>query len=209
MFIPLVDTLRCPHAHEDTWLVASIERVDNRDIISGALGCPKCFAEFPIRDGVVQFDDAAPRPPYRALSEEDAVRIAAALDLTDARMTAALQGEWGVLAPVIAGMSPAQLLLVNPPDGIASGDAVSIVRALRAPVARETMSAAAFDASASDEMVASVAASVKPRGRLLGPASSPIPEHFTELVRDDEVWVAERDAGATSAPVSLSRRKSG
>lgn len=208
MFIPLVDILRCPTVHEETWLVASIDRAHERDIVEGMLGCPSCFAEYPIRDGVVVFDAKAPDTAYGAPSDEDAVRLAAALDLTDARMTAVLQGEWAVHAPLVVGMAPAQLILVNAPDGISSGDGISLVRAPIAPLAHGSVHAAAFDASASAEMVASLVSSLRANGRLLGPASVPIPSGLTELARDDEVWVAQMGATATtSAPVTLGRRK--
>jgi hypothetical protein len=45
--------------------------------------------------------------------------------LSLARMTAILHGTWGALAPIMRGLTPAQLVLVNPPDGIASGDGIS------------------------------------------------------------------------------------
>ncbi len=208
MFTPLVDILRCPNAHEDTWLVASIERSEERDIREGTLGCPVCLAEYPIRDGVVRFADIAPSPAATQ-RDEDAVRLAAALDLTDARMTAVLQGVWGALAPIVRGMSPAQLLLVNPPLGIASGDGVSIVHAASAPLARGSADAVAFDASASEGMIGSLVASLKGGGRMLGPAGSPLPDGVTELARDDDVWVALLAPGAVSSPVQLKRRPAG
>jgi hypothetical protein len=96
MFIPLVDSLRCIAGHEDTWLVASIERNEDRDIRHGFLGCPICFAEYPIREGVVYFGvdpSAAITTTMPAhIQEDDAVRLAAALDLTDPRMVAVLFG---------------------------------------------------------------------------------------------------------------------
>ena len=207
MFVPLVDVLRCPNPHEETWLVASIDHADTRDILRGTLGCPICMAEYPIRDGVVVFDETVPAAPYHAPSEEDAVRLAAALDLTDARMTAALQGTWGAQAPLVAGMSPVQMLLINPPDGIASGDGVSILRVAAAPLAAGSINAAAFDASASGAMITSLVASLRPGGRLIGPAASALPAGATELARDEDVWVAHVEGGTTSAPVSLARRR--
>src|SRR4051812_2830577 len=113
MFLPLVDSLRCPIVHEETWLVASIDRVDDRDIITGSLGCPQCLAEYPIHDGIVEFGDDVSLPAYRAPDDADAMRLAAALDLTDVRMTAVLQGTWASHAPLMRGFSPSQLLLVN------------------------------------------------------------------------------------------------
>jgi hypothetical protein len=59
VFLPLIDRLRCLNAHQDTWLVASIDRVDDRDVLEGTLGCPICSAEYPIREGTVWFGEAA------------------------------------------------------------------------------------------------------------------------------------------------------
>ncbi|HXD48120.1 MAG TPA: Trm112 family protein [Gemmatimonadaceae bacterium] len=207
MHIPLVDILRCPRAHDDTWLVASIERAEARDIIEGVLGCPICSAEYPIREGVVDFGEAPAAMPYVAPREDEAVRLAAALDLTEARTVALLDGAWGAHAPLIRSMSPAQLLLVNPPEGVPSGDGISVVRGRVAPLAAGSVNAAALDAVENGEMVASVVRAVRGGGRLLGPAGASIPEGFTELVSDADVWVAGLAAGASvSAPVPLTRR---
>jgi hypothetical protein len=210
MFIPLVDLLRCVRAHDETWLVASIDEAVDRDIVRGTLGCPICLAEYPIREGIVLFDDAtAPAVPTRAAPrEDDAIRLAAALDLTDARMTALLHGAWGAYAPMLRGLTPAQLLLLNPPQGITSGDGVSVVRSSRVvPVAPTAVAAVALDAGAEPSMVDSLVASLKPGARMLGQARTPIPDGLTELARDEDVWVAQRDtAAAPSAPVTLTRR---
>jgi uncharacterized protein YbaR (Trm112 family) len=206
VFIPLVDILRCPNPHDDTWLVASIDRADERDIVIGTLGCPSCLAEYPIRAGVVHFADVPPAAPI-AVREDDAVRVAAALDLTEARRTAVLHGAWGALAPIVRGVSPAQLLLVNAPAEIVSGDGVSIVRAALAPLAHASVDAVALDGAATDAMIASLVASLRAGGRMLGPVAQRVPDGLTELTRDDEIWVATLDATrATSAPVPLGRR---
>jgi uncharacterized protein YbaR (Trm112 family) len=208
MFIPLVDVLRCPQPHEETWLVASIGRAEERDIRSGTLGCPKCLAEYPIRDGVVAFAEDVAREPFSAPSDEEATRLAAALDLTDPRMTALLHGHWGAHAPLMGAMTPAQLLLVNPPQGIASGDGISIVVAARAPVAQRSVDAVAIGAGATAEMIASLLAALKGGKRALGPISLPVPAGLRELARDDAVWVAELESATlTSAPIMPTRRR--
>ncbi|MEO7085199.1 MAG: hypothetical protein ABI442_07230 [Gemmatimonadaceae bacterium] len=205
MFIPLVDQLRCPNAHADTWLVASIDRAIDRDLITGILGCPQCLAEYPVRDGIVYFSET-PRAPFEAPVENEAIRIAAALDLTDARMTAVLHGRWGAHAPVIQGMSPAALLLVNPPEGIVSGDGISIVIADTAPVAVGSMNAVALDGAANAEMISSLCAALRGGGRILGPSTMALPADLVELARDDEVWVARQDAAPASGPIPITRR---
>ena len=45
MFIELVDALRCPVAHAESWLVAAAIRMEARHIVDGTLGCPVCSAE--------------------------------------------------------------------------------------------------------------------------------------------------------------------
>lgn len=206
MFLPLIDRLRCINGHEDTWLIASIDVAEARDVLEGTLGCPVCHAEYRIHDGVVTFGDA-PEPRDAVPSQDDALRVAAALDLTEPGRTAILHGGWGAHAAILRGISPAQLLLVNPPPGVSSGDGVSIVRAPVAPVAPAWADGAAADGDASGAMLESLCAALRARGRLLATAGTPTPAGFAELARDADVWVAERDAGAVaSQPVALSRR---
>lgn len=208
MFIPLVDILRCPNAHEETWLVASIDRADDRDIVEGTLGCPICAAEYPIRDGIVDFGGAPERPAFRAADEHQALKLAAALDLTDARTVAVLHGTWGAHAPLIRSMSPSQLLLINPPEGVVSGDGVSIALAARAPLAAASVNAVALDAHADADMVASLVRGLRAGGRVLAPSSSPQPDGFTELARDEDVYVVVGKIGETAtSPISISMRK--
>jgi uncharacterized protein YbaR (Trm112 family) len=207
MFIPLVDSLRCPNVHEETWLVASIDRAEDRDIKEGFLGCPSCMAEYPIRDGIVYFSSDAARGEFVAPREAEAMRLAAALDLTDPRMSAVLQGAWGAHAPIVRGLTPAQLILVNPPEGVISGDGISIAIADRAPIAAASMDAAAADASASPAMVASLQSTLRGGKRMLAPVAVPLPPSLTELARDADVWVAQLDvATVTSGPVPLTPR---
>lgn len=207
MFIPLVDMLRCVRPHEETWLVASIDRAEDRDIIEGTLGCPSCLAEYPIHDGVVQFEPRVARPDYRRPLEDDVVRLAVALDLVDPRSTAVLQGAWGAYAPMIRGLSPVPLLLVNPPEGITSGDGISIVLCPVAPIAAASANAVAVDAGADGAMLASLIRCLRGGGRMVGPASMALPQDLVELARDHELWVARRDAATiVSAPILPTRR---
>jgi len=205
VFLPLIDRLRCLNGHEDTWLVASIESADERDVRKGTLGCPICSAEYPIRDGVVLFGDVPPASD-RTPSSDEALRLAAALDLTDGRMTAILHGAWGANASILRGVSPAQLLLVNPPAGVTSGDGISIVRAPVAPVAAAWADAIAVDAGAAPAMVDSLRSSLRGGGRMLAPLDLDRPPGFEEMARDGEVWVGQLDPSfVAGAPIGLRR----
>jgi hypothetical protein len=206
MFTPLVDSLRCPNQHDETWLVASIDRAENRDIITGTLGCPKCLAEYAIRGGVVHFADIE-RAAFVAPSEEEATRLAATLDLTDPRMVAVLFGRWGAHAPLIRAISPVELILVNPPEGVVSGDGISIVLSSTAPIAAGSMNAAAADESVDEFTAGKLMATLKGGGRMIGPAALPVPAFLEELARDDQIWVAALSGGAASAPVIPTLRR--
>jgi len=122
-------------------------------------------------------------------------------------MTALLHGSWGAYAPLLRGVAPVPLILVNPPRGIASGDGVSIVLASTAPIAAAAVNAVSVDAGASDAMVASLVRSLRGGGRMVGPVTMILPDNLVEIARDDELWVARLDATATvSAPIPLTRR---
>lgn len=208
MFIELVDLLRCPNPHEDTWLVAQMDRVEARQIMTGTIGCPICSAEYPVREGIGYFSEHAPRMAWRDPSDQDAMRLAAALDLTEPRTIAVLHGAWGAHATIVRGLSPSRLLLVNPPEGVEAGDGISIVLAEVAPFASASANAVAMDAAASSAMRASLRRALQPRGRMLAPLDVGMPEDLTELVRDGEVWVAEAPAGVVSPPIQPLRRRS-
>ena len=208
MFIELVDLLRCPNPHEDTWLVAQMTHVEARHIMEGTIGCPICSAEYPVRDGVVYFSEHASRMAWVDPSDKEAMRLAAALDLTEGRSVALLQGAWGAHASIMRGLTPSRLLLVNPPEGVQAGDGISIVLADTAPLASASVHAAAMDTSASTAMRHALRRALQPRGRMLARLASAMPDDMTELVRDDDVWVAEAPAGIVSPPIQPLRRRS-
>lgn len=211
MFIELVDSLRCVQPHEDTWLVATFDRMENRRVVEGALGCPTCRASYPIRAGVVWLGavpaQATPAddPPAAHPVADEAMRLAALLDLREPGMRALLAGAHGAVAHALVGATQAELLVIDPPASVTPGDGVSIVRTGgRLPLAAASMRAVALDersAVAPGAIEAAVAA-LRDGGRLVAPATVPVPASVTELARDARQWVAERDA-RPSAPVQL------
>jgi uncharacterized protein YbaR (Trm112 family) len=199
MFIELVDALRCPVPHEESWLVAAATRMEARHFVEGTLGCPVCGAEYPIRDGVVDFRRHGGALPPRLPSgdAERAMRLAALLGLSDAQGFAVLVGEWGADAAALATLVELPLLLVDPPEGVTGEAGISVVRSdglmPLAPGAARAMAVDAGDAA----RVASAVRATRPNGRIVAPAAVDVPSDVRELARDGAMWVGERESAAS------------
>jgi uncharacterized protein YbaR (Trm112 family) len=208
MFIELVDALRCPQPHAESWLVAAAARMAHRHIVEGTLGCPVCHAQYPVHRGVADFRRVhhgflpADAPP----DEVQATRLAAFLDLTDHSGFAVLLGAWSVHAPLLRALVETPLIVVDPPDGMEGEPGISVLRCdgplpLAVGVARGT----ALDGGPR-ERVDSAVRVTRSKGRLVAPTDVPLPAGVSELARDAEVWVAERSP-AESPLVALHVRR--
>lgn len=213
MFIELVDSLRCVEPHEATWLVASVTRMDGRHIVDGTLGCPTCRREYPITGGVGVFDDApasrertAERGAAREADPGRVLRAAALLGLSEGGGLVLLGGDWAACAPALAVLAPSHYVTVNAAAGLPEIEALSHLRVGSSlPFAAGSVRAVALDAgTATPALVASAAAVLRGSGRLVAPASVPVPNGITVLARDAEDWVGER-ASPPSLPITLRR----
>lgn len=212
------------HEHELSWLVASAYRMEDRDIVSGELGCHICGARYPVENGVADFRElgsgsaASPeRPPgpppplaspYDVGPDDLALRTAALLELTSPGGVVVLAGQWSAAAAQLAAGEVAErihILTLDPTVDVQSGGGVSIARtSRRLPLRPVTTRGMALDATHSDPAyVASAAESLLPGARLLAPLSAPLPPGLSELTRDDHFWLAEKGRGVR---VELRRR---
>lgn len=209
MFVELIELLRCPRDHEETTLIASTTRSADRHIVDGMLGCPTCRAEFPILDGVARFDGQVPPRVAEAPSTEAAMRLAAFLELVDARGFALLFGRWGTHAGELRRISATPVVVVNPTAAVGGHVAATIIAKDRVPFAAGSARAAALDVLVSATLADSAVRSVRGGGRVLGPAMMPLPAGLRELARDDRHWVAEKNAAPEAAPrlTALQRSK--
>ena len=210
MFVEIVDALRCPREHEESWLVLAARRTEDRHVLEGTLGCPVCRAEYPIHGGVADFTDATTSQHSEAGASPTlppADHLAAMLNLGDALGFAVLIGAWGTRADELVELLDAPpLLLVEPPAGVKMGHGLSGIRAgATLPLATGAARAVATD-SVDPARVADAARVARVGGRLVAPAESRVPEGVRELVRDASVWVGERQA-LPSAPVTLHVRR--
>ncbi|MEP6622580.1 MAG: hypothetical protein ABJE47_24875 [bacterium] len=208
MFIELVDALRCPVPHEESWLVASAVRMEARHIVEGTLGCPVCSAEYPIVHGVVDFRSTAVEPAAHPAASDStqAERLAALLDLSDAHGFAVLLGPWGNHSPPLAAITDVPLVLVDPPAGVTGEPGISVIRCDGVlPLAAGAARATAIDAGDAARVSSAVRAT-RVKGRIVGTAAVALPDDVRELARDDAGWVGEREAPA-SPLVSLHVRR--
>jgi hypothetical protein len=199
MFIELVDALRCPVPHEESWLVAAATRTEFRHIVEGTLGCPVCHAQYPVRRGVADFRRTASRvsTPDEMPDEREATRLAAFLDLTDRTGFAVLMGAWSAHAPTLRGLVETPLIAADPPEGVEGEPGISVIRCDgELPLAAGAARGIAIDGG-SDARIASAVRAIRPKGRMVAPATLPLPAGATELARDERAWVAERDAVAS------------
>src|SRR5687768_8327857 len=103
MYLVLTDLLTCPRCGPDQGLIVLAERIIDRRILGGILGCPNCESQYRIADGLADLRTAqsvsGPVPRRVSAGGGDPMRLAALLGVT--------QG-------------PACVLILGNADGVAS-----------------------------------------------------------------------------------------
>ena len=193
MYIEFIDLLRCIEAHEESQLVAALNRVDGRHVIEAKLGCPVCGAEFFIRDEVAIFDDTAAFPPPILVDDSYAMRISAFLDLITPGKVVLLSGDFAGVAASVAESSGARVIALNSSSPANLIDDVAEIRASsKMPLASKSLDGVALDESHSTpDLLTEASRLLKPGGRLYSKSSAPLPPQFRELAAGDKEIVAE------------------
>ncbi len=212
MFTELIDTLRCPNAHEDSWLVATSTRNEGRHIVEGRLGCPVCRATFLIVGGEVQFGDALGAPTLDVFDDDAAFRLAAQLYLLEAPAPVMLVGRWSAaLTPLLRLLPTVKFFVGDARLPIPLDDRVSGLRlpSERFPLAATSLRAMAIDQEhATPALVLDASRVLRTAARLVVPVGTPLdPAFWKPMASDAEVQVAER-LPIASAPIQLKRAPS-
>jgi hypothetical protein len=215
MFVELLEKLRCPNRHETASLVATASRTVDRHILDGVLGCPVCHAEFLVREGALELDasgawssaDVASRDGGAFAAEPPAVpddpsnqrtlRTGALLGL-DGRAGIYVVDDFSARAiPGLAELSPNSLFIALSRGAHVEG-AAGVIRGHRdvLPLAHGCARGIVLDEGTAALLLSAVDA-LAPGGRLVAPASAPVPEGITVLARDDDQWVGEREPAPT------------
>jgi uncharacterized protein YbaR (Trm112 family) len=209
VFTELIDMLRCPQPHEDSWLVATSTRTGSRHILDGKLGCPVCKTTFDITDGEVLFTHAPVLRSAITLDDDAAFRLAAQLHLVEAPQPVMLVGHWSrAVAPLRRIVGTVTLFVADASSVIALDEKVSTLRLPPSgiPLATGALRGLALDrAHARDAYVRDASRVVGTKGRLVLPAGVPLDDAlWRTLASDTEVTVAER-LPVASAPITLRR----
>lgn len=209
MLRDLLDALRCPNSHAESWLVAVVHETDGLTLVAADLACPVCGAEFAITDGVAHFGAPDVRtPPSQRTPFTEPMRLAALFGAADGDTPLLLSGRYVLAGNAIAELVNVPQLWVNAPaESRSSSPRTSqMIVGERLPLGVATLAAAAIDdTDASDAMLESVMRAVKQGGRIVAPVSVARPEALKELARDEREWVAEVTTRA-SGLIELRRR---
>ncbi|WP_396213676.1 hypothetical protein [Gemmatimonas sp.] len=209
MLRDLLDALRCPHPHAESWLVAVVHETDGLTLVAADLACPVCGAEFAIAEGVAYFGtpDVLAPPPQATFADEP-LRLAALLGAADGDTPVLLSGRYALAGNALAELVNVPQLWVNAPaeHRPSSPRTSQMIVGAQLPLGVATLAAAALDVTdATAAMLDSVMRAVKQGGRIVAPASVPRPEALKELARDEREWVAEVTTRA-SGLIELRRR---
>ena len=122
MFVDLAEYLRCNGDHEESYLVMTPDRMVDRAVVSGQIGCPVCKSEYPIVNGAADFrvvETAVPPGPPQVLPTTTPEVIQALLGLTGPGGYIVFIGSASSYAPSLDGViDDVGFIAVNPPSNV-------------------------------------------------------------------------------------------
>jgi hypothetical protein len=189
MFIELTDHLRCPADHVESFLVLLPDRLEERSVRSGQLGCPVCGRTFDVKEGVLELGDEAPSPLGSAL-DADAITALAGVNGPGGYLV--LAGSPAAAWPQVAELNPGVgLVAVNPSSEVEDQGLLSVIRGGRLPLKSRTMRAVVLGRpfGGDPHWVGEAARVVLPGLRVVGEGPDPSSELLELMASADGVWV--------------------
>jgi uncharacterized protein YbaR (Trm112 family) len=142
MHLLLTDRLACPRCGPEFGLILLADRMQDRRVVEGSLGCPNCRDTFPVTGGFGDLrapprrgspDGWAGSPDPRPDDSADAERVMALLGITQGPGTLALVGEPARHAAILAAAIDGIHVVAVDPDLRAWPDAAGVSRLMAAP----------------------------------------------------------------------------
>lgn len=222
MRLELAERLQCPGDHRPTPLVVVAAEVIDRDLRRGTAGCMQCGLQARFRDGDLWFtsdqatstyvpgaaDPSVHHPSARrdaahrddAPSPEAIDRLQALLGLDESGGAVLLGGRYAAYAAGLQSRLDLMIVVADPADAVFTSAPRVIAPAEVVPFTSGTFRAAALDV---DVLLAAAVPAVRAGGRIVAPASCPVPASVTRLAQDASEWVGAR--GALTPVVPLQR----
>jgi len=138
MFIELTDHLRCPADHEESYLVLLPDRMEDRSVREGRLGCQVCNRTYALADGILDLGGEVPDPPASTLLGPEP--LTALVGLSGPGGYLVLVGRpaagWREVAELNPGVG---LVAVNPGPEVADAPGISVLRSGSLPLKSRSM----------------------------------------------------------------------
>ena len=207
MHLLLVDRLICPRCGPSFGLVLLADKVVDRRVLSGSLGCPNCRDRYPVLDG---FGDlrAQPRGEFATSSDppphppaDETVRLAAFLGVAEGPAHVALVGPVAAHATALAAMIPELEVAAVDAALRDQPERAGVSRMISAPglaFMSGSLRAVALSGAGADALLEEAARVVVPEGRVVLVGASSDARDRAKAVglhvigAQDDVLVAER-----------------
>lgn len=176
MHILLTDILSCPRCGPEFGLILLADRIENRRVLEGVLGCANCRERYPIRGGFGDLrpaPDAAPPAPQAPEpgGRDEAFRLTALMGVAEGPGFLLVAGPAARLAPGIASIIDRGIEVVALDaalEGWSEEAGVSrLAAAGRLPFHDRSMRAVALSGEAAAHWVDEAARVVAPLGRVV------------------------------------------
>jgi uncharacterized protein YbaR (Trm112 family) len=220
--ITVTDLLTCPRCGPQHGLVLLADRVIDRRVIAGTLGCPNCHGRYPVRDGSAwlipdgadsdveitgrpEHDVGTARSALESIATDDmaphATRYAGLMGVTNGPAHVVVAGPAAGAARAIAALvDDIEVIAVQADeDEAASGERVSSIRVRKTlPLCPGRLRGATLTGWAADALLESTAAALAPAARLVLEPAPPDSERriadagLHVLARQDDTVVAQR-----------------
>jgi len=190
MFIELTDHLRCPAEHEESFLVLLPDRMEDRSVREGRLGCPVCGRTWTLADGVLDLGGEVPDPPASTLLEPEALTVL--VGLTGPGGYLVLVGRPAARWREVAELNPGvALVAVNPGAEVVDEPGISVVRSGSLPLKSRSMRGVVLGSpfGGDPRWVSDGARAVLPGLRVAGEGPPPQPAAIELMASAGGVWV--------------------
>ena len=193
MFIELTDHLRCPADHDESFLVLLPDKMEDRSVRTGHLGCPVCGRTFQLEDGVLHTGGEPPADGGNSTLDADALSTLVGVHGPGGYMV--LVGppasRWEELSQLNPGVA---LVAVNPAESLKDQAGVSVLRGDRLPLKTGSMRGVVLGRpfAGDPRWVAEAARVVLPGLRVVGEGKDPSPDLIDLMASAEGVWVGTR-----------------